>query len=65
MDIVHRESNVGEESDLYPRVYCICCWIVVMVGMLQCVEMHFPVYMFSLRICINTFHIHLDLFNSK
>ena len=25
MDIVHRESNVGEESDLYPRVYCICC----------------------------------------
>ena len=26
IDIVHRESNVGEESDLYQKVYCICCW---------------------------------------
>ena len=25
IDIVHRESNVGEESDLYQKVYCICC----------------------------------------
>ena len=45
---MHREIIVGEESDLYQKVYLLYfLGIVVIVGMLQCFKMHFLVYTFS------------------